>query len=160
MRNVWAHLHRAGIADGQMQRDLGKLVRQVRSALRDERVPGQFRAIALAVLERAWTAHQLRNKLVHDQWIHLPWDRGQIASMRSTDRREVRDLRECADELQTMMWRMRGVSIIAPAWLDLEDDDEELDDELHSWTRVAMGHIAESPGRVIGTPGDAPAPRR
>jgi hypothetical protein len=159
LRNVWWHLHRAGIADGPMRRNLGQLVKQVRPALRDQRVPAPFRGVALEVLERGWTAHQTRNKLVHDQWMHLPWDRGRIASMRSATRRDIEDLRRCADELRTLMWRMRGVSIMAPAWLGTHDrGEEEPVDELRSWTRVAMGYIADDPGRVIGTPGDAPMP--
>lgn len=158
MRILWSHLHRAELVTAPMPRDLGRLIRQVRPALRDERVPVAFGDIALDVLERTWVAHQLRNKLVHDQWLQLPWRPTQIASMHSATRRQLDDLESCADALLTLMWRMRGVATVMPAWLGLIDDDEISEDEIRSWTRVAMGHIASNPRQVVGTPGPAPMP--
>jgi hypothetical protein len=159
MRMLWWRLRQAGLVDEKMERDLGRLVKQVRCGLRDPAVPAEFGRIALDVLERTWTAHRLRNELVHDHWVNLPWDATQIRSMRSASPRQLSDLRACAADLLTLTWRLRGVAVIAPAWLGTEDhdDDEPLsDDDAHSWTRVAMGHIADDPGRVAGTPGPAP----
>lgn len=162
MRMVWHWLRQAGLVDEPMERDLGRLIKQVRRGLRDPAVPEEFGRIALQVLERTWTAHRLRNELVHDQWVNVPWNATQIRSMRSATPRQLADLRICAADLLTLSWRLRGAAVIAPAWLGTEDkDDEPLSDaDAHSWTRVAMGHIADEPGRIVGTPGPAPLPER
>jgi hypothetical protein len=125
-------------------------------------VPEEFGRIARDVLAHTWTAHRLRNELVHDQWVNLPWNATQIRSMRSATPRQLADLRVCAADMHTRSWRLRAGAVIAPAGLGTEDEDDEpwSDADAHSWTRVATGHIANEPGRILGAMGPAPLPER
>ncbi|MDR5699857.1 hypothetical protein [Agromyces aerolatus] len=157
-RVLWRVLHEAELV-GEMQRDFGRLIPQVRRALHAPSVPEAFRTIAVNVLDATLSAHRERNALVHDQWVSLVWAPGELRSARTSRSRQLSDLRECAAALKVLTWRMRGVHVIAPRWLGLvEEDDVVSAADIRSWTRVAMGHIANDPHRVVGTAGPAPMP--
>jgi hypothetical protein len=70
----------------------------------------------------------------------------------------MEEIEKCADDLRRAMYRMRGVWIIAPHWVGGPIEDDLDVDDMRSWTRVAMGHIADLPGVIQGTPGSAPEP--
>jgi len=70
----------------------------------------------------------------------------------------MKDLEKCADDLKVATWRLRAVWVIAPHWLGGPTDEWETVESLTSWTRVAMGHIADDPHQVRGTPGKSPEP--
>lgn len=159
MRATWWHLHAAGLVRGEKPGGFGRVIDDVSRALRKPAVPPEFAVIAREVVWETGRQHQLRNALAHDQWIELRWDPGSIRSMRTTEARTLEDLRVCARALLVLTWRLRGVSVIAPWWLDVVPDwERDLVDGLHSWTRVAMGHIADDVSQVRGTPGPAPMP--
>lgn len=158
MRALWWQLHEAGLAPSPMQRDLGRLLKELRRALSHSLVDAPFREIALEVVQQSQDQHRVRNTLVHDQWVQLPWRSEEIASMRTATRLQLDELRACADALLVLLWRTRGVASMAPAWLRADAGPEVDDEELLSWTRIAMGHIAYSPGRIQGTDGPAPLP--
>lgn len=168
MRLLWRELSAVLSPGDEMQREMGRLIKQVRSLLNRGEVPAAFRDIGRAVLDEAAAAHRLRNVFIHDQWLHLPAFRpGSIRSLRRTNENRadgrfgdvaLADFERCADELKRSAWRLRGLWITAPYWLGQEPDWTSTDDELDSWTRVAMGHIADDPEMTRGTPGPAPQP--
>lgn len=160
MRMVWRKLHDAGLPIGDLQRDFGRLLPQVRKTLEHPEVPVDFKAIASDVLEAASKAHQLRNAFAHDQLLQDYFDEDLVRSMRArTPPRPMTDLQNLADDLLKLTWRTRGVWIIAPPWVGGPLDDFSDRDGLISWTRVAMGHIRDDiPNAIVGTDGESPEP--
>jgi hypothetical protein len=159
MRSLWWVLHRAGLVRRDEPGTFGRAIDDVLRGLKKPEVPESFRAIALDVVQPTKHQHLARNQLAHDQWIQLRWEPEQLRSMRAPRSVTLAELRACADALQYLTWRLRGVWIIAQWWLDVVPDwERDLRDDLQSWTRVAMGFIADDPSQVIGTPGPAPLP--
>lgn len=156
-RVLWSELNLAGLCDEPIQRDYGRVISQVRRALRREEVPAPFRDLALQVVGLAANAHRERNQLAHDQWVSIPWVPGTVSGSRAK-RRDVGEFAECARRLLELTWRMRGVGIIAPAWLEQDDGRESDRDEVWHWTRVAMGGRSDEPGVVRGSAGPATLP--
>ena len=156
-RVLWETLSMAGLAAGALQRDYGRLLPVVRKAMRSASIPSPLRDIALPVIQAALEAHRERNLLVHDQWITVPWSPGEVRALRRPKRRQLSELHALSAQLLSLTWRMRGVTIITPAWLGQENEAADAND-LHEWTRVAMGHIADDHHRVRGTAGPAPLP--
>lgn len=160
-RVLWAELVAAGVASGNLMTNFGRLLPLVRKAMMDERTPTSFREVAVPVVQAVQDAHRERNRLVHDQWVQSPWSPSEVRALRRPERRQLSELRKIAESLLELTWRMRGLAIIAPAWLRQAGDpgEEELDTEdLHQWTRVAMGFIDYDGHQVRGTSGPAPMP--
>lgn len=80
------------------------------------------------------------------------------SALRKHAPRPIAELAECAQALQRATYRLRGAWIIAPYWLGGERDSWATARDLRSWTRVAMGEIADVPGQILGTEGEAPEP--
>ncbi|WP_133059966.1 hypothetical protein [Plantibacter elymi (nom. nud.)] len=162
MKNLWMRLAQAGLGEGEPDRDFARVTRDVRRMLNLEPVPSEFRALALPALEATHRAHRSRVGYVHQILIQPPWALGQLRpAIGDQPAIHMTDLIKCAEELRVAMWRLRGLWIIAPHWLGYGDDeDQRWDDrqDLLSWTRVAMGHIAGDRRRVVGTEGSAPEP--
>lgn len=160
MRGLWWHLTDAGLGrtEEKMAREFGRLMKQVRVSLRSDLVPTEYKRIAAAVLDAAQAAHAVRNQLVHDQWVHLPWTEDRIASQRTSAPKQFADLRACADRLRAVTWRTRGAWVIAPLWLGRPEVADMSATDVRSWTRVAMGHIDWDAGSIVGTDGPAPMP--
>lgn len=160
-RALWRELTASGVSSGSFTIALGRLLPLVRKAMMDERTPIAFREVALPVVQAVQNAHRERNRLVHDQWVQSPWSPGEVRALRRPEQRQVSELRELSERLLELTWRMRGLAIIAPAWLRPEEerdaDDEDADD-LHQWTRVAMGFIEYDGNKVKGSAGPAPMP--
>ncbi|MBP3977855.1 hypothetical protein [Microbacterium sp. BLY] len=166
-RVLWAEMATAGVASGNSATAFGRLLPLVRKAVMDERTPTPFREVAVPVVQAVQEAHRERNSLVHDQWVQSPWSPGEVRALRRPERRQLSELREVADRLLELTWRVRGLAVIAPAWFPREDDDEANDandgggadaDDLHQWTRVAMGFIDYDGNQVRGTSGPASLP--
>ncbi|MFF1573924.1 hypothetical protein ACFVWR_14350 [Leifsonia sp. NPDC058292] len=161
MRSVWRALHDAHLPVGEMQRNFGYLVKQVRTALRLPSIPHDFQVLALEVIEATHAVHQMRNTVAHDLLIQDHFDSNLVRSMRtSAPPRPFAELQAISADLMTMAWRLRGIWVIAPSWIGgASEDDGNTRESLLSWTRVAMGHIRDDvPNAILGTPGDAPEP--
>lgn len=139
-------------------RDFGKVIPLVRRMLALPQVPAPFAKIATQVLEMTSRAHAVRADTVHDILLQLPFEPDHIRSGFAGTSRQMSDLEKCADDLKEVTWRLRGVYIIAPHWLDGPTEEWETVENLASWTRVAMGHIADNPNQVAGSPGKSPEP--
>lgn len=159
MRALWRQLRAVGLAEDEMQRNLGRTISQVRKMVREQAVPLAFRDLALEVVDLAADAHRERSVLAHDQWMQLPYRPDEVSSMRRPNsRRPLEELGQCAADLLRIAWRTRALWIIAPYWVGGDLSDHTSPDDLHSWTRVAMGHIADDERMVFGTLGEAPHP--
>lgn len=158
-RMLWRKLQEAGLLEAD-KLSFGRLFSKLRHALASPLVPADFRRIALDVLGEMDAAHKVRNEYAHTIFLHYPEHGSELvrAARPGPLPRKLDDIEKGARRLLTATWRMRGVWIIAPFWIGGEADDYESADDLRSWTRVAMGHIADTPGQVIGTPGPAPEP--
>lgn len=156
---LWRSFQSAGLTSEPMQRDFGRLVPQMRKMLKHERVPTPFGEVAEGVLVFTANSHRRRRDLVHDLLAQDFFDANQVRSMRG-DRssRPMSELRDCADDLIRAAWRIRGLWITAPYWTGGPREEGHDAWGLHSWTRVAMGHIAEHPYAIVGTEGEAPEP--
>lgn len=156
-------LRENGLPSGEWEqtdppRDFGKVIPLVRAMLALPQVPEPFAKIATKVIELTSRAHAVRRATVHDILIQMPQEPDNIRSGFGRKARGMSDLEACADELKEATWRLRAVWIIAPHWLGGPADEWESFESLTSWTRVAMGHIADDPQQVRGTPGNAPTP--
>jgi len=160
MRMVWKKLRAVGLLADDLQRDYGRLIKQVRKPLALPETPEPFRTIALEVIDAAQGAHKRRSVLAHDILMVDVVDDSRVRSLRSlTPTRPLAELAAFSEELKTLAWRTRGLWIIAPQWIGGPLDDYETRDGLPSWTRVAMGHIrTDVPDRILGIAGDTPEP--
>lgn len=160
-RVLWNVLRAHQVVDSDYPREFGRLLKHMRRALLNEAVPEDIRQIALGVVEQATRWHRYRSALVHDL-LSTGWrqDDGDVHSrLNKNPPRPLRDLEQCADGLRLATYRFRGLWIVMPFWLGAEGDGWESADDLRSWTRVAMGHIADELHVMKGTPGSAPEPR-
>jgi len=142
----------------EMPRDFGKVIPLVRAMLGLPQVPATFGKIATRVIELTSRAHAVRRDTVHDILIQIPYEPERIGSGLGTNSRSMSDLEKCADNLKEATWRLRAVWVIAPHWLGGPTDEWETAERLTSWTRVAMGHIADDPSEIRGTPGKTQIP--
>lgn len=156
---LYRSFQEAGLAAEPMQRDFGRLIPQMRKLLGNERVPKPFAGVAIGALDFAGNAHRRRRELVHDLLTQDVLNANQVRSMRGRrPPRPMSELKNCADDLLTATWRIRGLWITAPYWIGGQVEEGHDASDLRSWTRVAMGHIADHPYATIGTEGEAPEP--
>jgi hypothetical protein len=158
-RVFWKVLYEVGIVGGKRPEMFGRLLPQLETAVQGPGVPTEFRDIAAPLLESTRVWHKYRRDLVHDLLV-TGWGRGDDV-MSATGKhppRPMHEMKKCAAELQSASYRLRGLYIIAPYWMNRPGDGWDDADNLRSWTRVAMGHIADQPNAIIGTKGPAPEP--
>jgi hypothetical protein len=150
----------AGLTTAAPERDFGRVLPQVLKVLESPQVPEPFRKIAVRVVDLTARAHAVRRETVHDILIQMPSDQDRIRSGFGNGKsRAMSDLEKCADDLKEATWRLRAVWIIAPQWVGGPPEAWETVASLTSWTRVAMGYIADdNPNAIVGTPGKCPLP--
>jgi len=144
--------------DEDMPRDFGYVIPLVRAMLRLPQVPAPFAKIGTQVIELTSRAHAVRRDTVHDILVQMPFEPDRIGSGLGKKSRQMSDLEKCADDLKEATWRLRAVYVIAPQWLGGPPAEWETVERLALWTRVAMGHIADYPHEIRGTPGRSPEP--
>ena len=159
-RVLWGYLFDAGLGAGtKRERDFGRLLPQLRTMLHEATVPQKFQRLATQVVDLAILGHRYRRDLVHDLLLHGGYTRGKVWSATGAfPARELSEIEERAHGLLHAAYRMRGLWITAPHWVGGPVEDELNVPDLQSWSRVAMGHIADIPGRIEGTPGKALEP--
>jgi hypothetical protein len=148
----------AGLTDEHFERDFGRVLPQVLKILESPRVPEPFRKIAAQVVNKTQRAHAVRRDTVHDALTQMPFELDEIGSGFGRPSRRLTTLEKCADDLKEVTWRLRAVWVIAPQWIGGPLDGWETAARLRSWTRVAMGHIADLPNEIRGTSGKSPEP--
>lgn len=160
MRVLWGALHGAGLGEGEkMPRSYGRLIPQVQSMLEEAEVPAEFGAMALPVIEDTAGAHRYRNEVAHDLLIEVPWGPDDARSaFGAYPPRPLTEIESVSAGLKTLTWRLRAVRIIAPQWVGGPVESGATEQNYWSWTRVALGHIADNPDRIEGTEGPAPEP--
>lgn len=159
-RVLWNTLRAAGLGSGEIcPRDFGRLLPELRRMVSVESVPNEFSNIATSVIDEVRPAHKLRAVLVHDLLHHGDWTRGRVLSaFNRHPPQTLESIEQCAALLSRAIARFRGLWITAPQWVGGEIEDFTETTDMQSWTRVAMGHIADIPGIMQGTPGDTPEP--
>ncbi len=161
-RVLCAALDRAGVTAGGWQGDYGRMIPQLLTAIDEQDIPEPFRELASSVINAALRAHQKRSKYAHD--ILIP-DHAEPEKVRSLIKRDpprpLSEFEKTANELRRLTWRLRGLHVIAQSWigpgLNARTDWQSADD-LRSWTRVVMDHIADLPFEIRGTRGKCPEP--
>lgn len=149
----------AGLTSEPRQRDFGRLIPQARRLLVHEQVPEDFRSLVASVLDFTANAHRRRREIVHDLLAHDVVNPALVRSLRGGQAVvSMTALKGCADDLLVATWRIRGLSVTAPYWIGGRTQDGPDASDLRSWTRVAMGHIADHPHVTIGTEGECPEP--
>jgi len=158
-RVFWHTLGQVGLVSGGQPEMFGRLLPKLVMAVDAPALPAEFREIAVPLLELAQKWHRYRRDLVHDLLV-TGWGEGNDvrSAIGKHPVRPMSDLIECSEQLRKIGWRLRGLSVIAPYWLNGVHDEWEEADNLRSWTRVAMGHIAERKDVIVGTTGPAPEP--
>lgn len=158
-RVLWGELLAVGLVPGKRPEMFGRLLPNLEDAFKRPEVPDDLRQMALDLLATTRTWHTYRRDLVHDL-LTMGWGRGDevVSALRKHPPRPMRDLAECARAIRTSGYRLRGLYIIAPYWLGGKVEGWETAEDLRSWTRVAMGHIADVPSVITGTEGHAPEP--
>lgn len=158
-RMLWRRLQAVGLLDPD-KFSYGRLFGKLRKALASPQVPGAFRSIALDVLSTADAGHKTRNAFAHTIFMHHPKFGDDLVrpARHGVESWQLSKIEDAARDSLRTSWRMRGVWIIAPYWIGGPTDGYETAELLRSWTRVAMGHIADVPGVIEGTPGPAPEP--
>lgn len=158
-RMLWRRLQAVGLLDPD-KFSYGRLFGKLRKALASPQVPGAFRSIALDVLSTADAEHKTRNALAHTIFMHHPKFGDDLVrpARHGVGSWQLSKIEDAARDSLRTSWHMRGVWIIAPYWIGGPTDGYESAESLQSWTRVAMGHIADVPGVIEGTPGPAPEP--
>lgn len=158
-RVVWRELERAHLVSGKQPHMFGRLLPRLRDAFAMPQVPNDLREIALELLDTTRKWDQYRRDLVHDLLV-MGWGRTDDvhSAFRKHSPRPMREIVDCASGLRECSYRLRGLWIISPHWLGTAQEVWEEADDLRSWTRVAMGHLADVPGVIMGTKGPAPEP--
>lgn len=160
-RVLWRVLNDAGFASGKRPEMFGRLLPNLQQSLEAAAVPSGLRDIGLPLIESTRKWHQYRTDLVHDLLTTGWGPDGEVQSaLGKHPPRSLVEMKECSAELQRSGYRLRGLYVIAPYWLTGTGDPWESADGLRSWTRVAMGHIADVPNEIRGTVGPAPEPPR
>lgn len=158
-RVLWNVLSESGITTGKRPEMFGRLLPAIEESMKKASVPSEFREIAGPLIERTRRWHKYRTDLVHDL-LTTGWSRdGAVQSaLGKHPPRPMEEMKQCAEELQRSGYSLRGLYVIAPYWLSGAGDGWDVPDGLRSWTRVAMGHIADLPNEIRGTEGPAPEP--
>lgn len=168
-RNVWVEneLRRLAYAfdespvnSPKWESDYGRMLPQLVTTASQSAVPEPFRRLVAQVANLSITENRNRNRFAHDLWIEIPRQVSPIVGLsprRGREEVDVEDFRRCAAELARLVARARGLWIIAPSWIGPAADWQNADD-LRSWTRVSMGHIADNASAMRGTPGACPEP--
>lgn len=158
-RVLWEALHGVQLVTGKRPEMFGSLLPKLREAFEQPRVPDEFRRIAVELIETTQKWHRYRRDMVHDLLV-MGWGRNDDvhSAIRKHPPRPMREIVECADAIRTCGFQLRGLYIIAPYWLGAAGDGWDDAAGLRSWTRVAMGHLADVPGSIVGTEGPAPEP--
>ena len=136
------------------------LIERILTVLDRGAIPLEFRDIAVAAVNAASDAHDIRNDVAHEL---LTQDYTDEAKYRSVLRwaeppRPLAELEAHGRQILRANWRMRGVWIIAPFWIGGPIEIYDDANNLRSWTRVAMDQIADSTEGIRGTPGESPEP--
>ncbi|HTN90948.1 MAG TPA: hypothetical protein VL242_45060 [Sorangium sp.] len=158
-RVLWNALRSVGLVEGDYEQMFGRLLPKLENAFRRPEVPAELSSIALDLLATTRKWHGYRSALVHDL-LTIGWGRDDdvLSALGKHPPRKMREMAECAAALRTCGYRLRGLWIIAPHWLGGAGDEWETAEGLRSWTRVAMGEIADAPHTILGTEGPAPEP--
>lgn len=158
-RVVWRELERAHLVSNKQPAMFGRLLPRLRDAYELPQVPKDLREIASELLDTTWKWHRYRRDMVHDLLV-MGWGRTDDvhSAFRKHPPRPMREIVDCAIGLRECSYRLRGLWIISPHWLGTAEEVWEEADDLRSWTRVAMGHLADVPGVITGTKGPAPEP--
>ncbi len=160
-RMLWNVLRKHEIVSTEYPRAFGGLLTQTRRALRHDRLSEEIRRVAFGVIESAAKWHRYRSDLVHDLlttgWRQEGDDVHSVLNRNPP--RPLRELERCADELRLVSYRFRGLWVVMPFWLGAPAEGWESAEDFRSWTRVAMGHIADDPLVMRGTPGPSPEPQ-
>lgn len=160
-RVLWNVLRTHEIVDKNHSREFGWLLDDLRKALRHKSIPDEIRQVARNVVRLATRWHKYRSALVHDL-LTTGWREGDDdvhSAINKEPPRPLRELEQCADGLRQATYRFRGLWVVMPFWLGAGGEGWESAEDFRSWTRVAMGHIAEDPHVMRGTPGPSPEPR-
>jgi hypothetical protein len=158
---LWNVLADAGLVTGKAwPRMFGNLLPVLRDAFERPEVPEALSGIVLPLIAETIRWHEYRSGLVHDLLATGWGEPGHVQSViRRHPPRPMAELAECGQALRSCGWRLRGVWIVAPWWLDGKRDSWETAEDMRSWTRVAMGHIAtDVPHAIVSIPGPAPGP--
>jgi|GEM_PF-1780855 len=158
-RVLWNTLYDVKLVSGKRPEMFGALLPRLQEAFERPEVPEDIRGIALGLIETTQRWHRYRRDMVHDLLV-MGWGRDDDvhSAIGKHPPRPMLEIVECASALRTCGFRLRGLYIVAPYWLGGKPDGWDNADALRSWTRVAMGHLADVPGSILGTPGDAPEP--
>lgn len=158
-RVLWKELHDAQLVSGRRPEPFGRLLPALLEAFQQPSVPADLGEIAAGLLTTTQMWHRYRRDIVHDLPV-MNWGRtGDVYSAISKHPpRPMSEIARCAVELRTCGYRLRGLYIIAPPWLGQLGDVWDDAAGLRSWTRVAMGHVADVPHTIVGTEGPAPEP--
>lgn len=156
---LWKVLYELGIVSGKRAVMFGRLLPQLSNAIQDSGFPAEFRDIAVPVFESTRVWHKYRRDLVHDLLV-TDWGRGDdvMSATGKNPPRPMEEIKRCAVELRSASYRLRGLCVIAPYWMNRPGDGWGDADNFRSWTRVVMGHIADKPNAIVGTKGPAPEP--
>ena len=162
MRMVCATFDRAGVTAGRWEDDYGRMIPQLLVTIDAVGMPEPFRVLASKVVNAAQRAHQRRNKYAHDILMQDVIRPDKVLSLiKRLSPRPFAEFESTANELRRLTYQLRALSVIAQSWigpgLDPNHDWQDAD-LLRSWTRVAMGHIADVPNEIRGTPGKSPEP--
>lgn len=152
-------------------RDFARILEGCRDMVRASALPEFPRDLALEVLAVTSKAHQLRNKLTHDRWIHLPTREEAVWLGQNRTKGPggpvptsgtLQDFIGCSSALNRAGWRLRALWLILPAWLGNRDALEDIEDSRPWWTSVAMDRFIVSPqlGRVEVELVESPEPPR
>lgn len=158
-RVVWRELHRAHLVPEKQPDMFGRLLPSLRDTFELPRVPIDLREIAVELIDTTRKWHQYRRDMVHDLLL-TGWGRTDDvhSAFRKHPPRPMLEIVQCAVGPRECSYRLRGLWIITPHWLGTAEDVWDEADDLRSWTRVAMGHLADLPGMIVGTEGPAPEP--
>jgi hypothetical protein len=159
-RVLWGVLRGMGLVSGKRwPREFGRLLPLLEDAFAQPEVPDEFRDLVLPLITTTRRWHTYRADLVHDLLATGWGEAGHVQSALSKNPpRPMTELAECGEALRSCGYRLRGVWIVAPWWLGGKLDSWETPDQLRSWTRVIMGHLADLPNAIIGTEGPSPEP--
>jgi hypothetical protein len=162
MRTVCGSFDRAGLTSEPWEVEYGRMIPQLLNAIDASGIPEPFRKLAASVINAAQRAHKRRSRYAHDILIQGRTKPERVLSMIKRDPpRPLSEFESTADQLRRLTWRLRALHVIAQSWigpaLDPRTDWQDADN-LRSWTRVAMDHIADLPFEIRGTPGRCPEP--
>ncbi len=154
-----ARLREVQLIDSKRPSSFGRLLHAVRSAVDDDpRVPPPLKELASPVLRAVKEAHDERNRLAHDYWVQIPGQHHRAHSGSRKDSRELVELTALAVNLKDLLFRVRGLWIITPAWFETGVEPELTALDLHDWTRIIQGGIHPDTKAVTATEGPAVLP--